>query len=462
VSAHTLPLAATAAPAARRPRVGAGGFTWVTAAGLSAALLAAAVAGRDSTILLVAGATIVGATVFALRPALGIALFLLVRPSLDLWADRTVAHVGSHGVNAAAITGVLLIALAGSYIAERWREARAAPSFMPFALFALVAGLSIGVAPSKSFGATEWLRLMTMVVLYGAAYAAARAERRPGRFAAVVLASAVVPVAVGVYQTAHGTGRLIASFGRATGTFLHPDPYGLFLAIVICFLAPFAVSKTFRWRVAVWVAVPLVIVALVGSYTRTAWIGAIFGLLVLGAVRYRPLLFLVPVVAVGLSVAVPSTSQRFADVSRGPISDTRPGNSFRARVDLWKQNLPKVKRNPVIGQGFGAITKDEGVHVHSDYVRSIVETGVLGFGLYVWLLVSAVLGAIRARRRAVAAGDEMGVLVSLGALAASGLFMIMSGDSNLMTQVAVAAPLWGFMAAAHAVATDTPEPRKVG
>jgi hypothetical protein len=34
------------------------------------------------------------------------------------------------------------------------------------------------------------------------------------------------------------------------------------------------------------------------------------------------------------------------------------------------------------------------------------------------------------------------------------MFMLMSGDSNLMTQVAVAAPFWGLTAAAHAVAGD--------
>jgi O-antigen ligase len=206
-----------------------------------------------------------------------------------------------------------------------------------------------------------------------------------------------------------------------------------------------------------WLALPVVVVALVGSYTRTAWIGVIFGLLVIGAVRYRPLLFLVPVVAIGLAVAVPSTSQRFSDVSHGPISATRPGNSLRARFDLWKENLPKAKKDPVIGLGFGAITKDEGIHVHSDYVRAVVETGVFGLIFYVWLLVSAVRGALRARRSAAAARDQTGLLIALGALAASALYMVMSGDSNLMTQVAVAAPFWGYMAIAHAVGANDDE-----
>lgn len=454
MSARTFSIAAPAPSSAPRLPAGADGLTWVTAATLTAALLAGAIVTRDGTVLVIAAASTLGATLFAIRPQIGVAVFLLARPSLDLWADQTVARVGGLRVNVAAITGVLLIALAGSYVIGRWSEARKAPSIMPLILFALAAGASVGVAPSKSLGATEWLRLMTIVVLYAAAYTCARIERNPGRIAAVVLASAVVPIAVAVWQTAHGGSRTIDSLGRATGTFLHPDPFGLYLALVLCFAAPFALSRRVRSRYALWVALPIIGYALKGTYTRTAWIAVVLGLLVLGLLRYRPLLLLVPLAAVAVAVASPSTTQRFADVQQGRTSFGGPGNSLRARYDLWRQNLPKIGRDPLLGQGFGAITQDEGHHVHSDYVRSAVETGVPGFVIYVWLLVTVVTGSIRARRRADRAGDQVGTAIALGSVAAGAMFMLMSGDSNLMTQVAVAAPFWGLTAAAHAVAGD--------
>jgi hypothetical protein len=221
----TSPPFSVPAPSTGQPPAATSGLTWITAGLISLALVGAAVVSRNGTVVAIAALTIVVTTVFALRPVIGVALFLLVRPSLDLWADKTAAHVGTHGVNAAAITGVLLIALAGSYIAEHWKLAKQARCFRPFVLFALIAGLSIGVAPSKSFGSTEWLRLATLVVVYGAAYVAVRVEKKAaGWMAAVVLASGIVPVVVGVVQTARGTGRLIASYGRATGTFLHRIP----------------------------------------------------------------------------------------------------------------------------------------------------------------------------------------------------------------------------------------------
>src|SRR5206468_8978799 len=114
--------------------------------------------------------------------------------------------------------------------------------------------------------------------------------------------------------------------------------------------------------------------------------GFLFGVAVLAIVRYRGLLVVGPLLLVLIAAAVPSTVHRFSDLSAGR-THYGPGNSLRARYDLWRQNLPKVAHDPVLGNGFKSIVEDTtatkgqgvnvvaGAHSHSDFVRSVVGLG---------------------------------------------------------------------------------------
>jgi len=116
----------------------------------------------------------------------------------------------------------------------------------------------------------------------------------------------------------------------------------------------------------------------------------------------------------------------------------------------------------VLGNGFKAIaesttaTKAAGVnvqagaHSHSDFVRAIVELGVPGFVFFCWLLFG-MWGACRlSYRRARDAGDQVLAALALGSLVAASAYVLMSFDSNLMTQVAVSGTFWTVAAVGHA------------
>ena len=120
-------------------------------------------------------------------------------------------------------------------------------------------------------------------------------------------------------------------------------------------------------------------------------------MLVLALVRYRAMLLIGPLVLVLVAAAVPSTVHRFGDLTSGR-THYGPGNSLRARLDLWRTNLPKVEHDPVLGNGFKSIVEDttatrsigvnvqQGAHSHSDFVRAVVELGVPGLVFFCWLL----------------------------------------------------------------------------
>jgi len=428
-----------------------GNLTWVAAISVSAAAIVAGAVLRDGPLFFAAAAGALFGMVFAIRPMLGVALIVVARPSMDLWADRHLTSVGSVDLNPASLMALMFIPVGGAYIVERWSEAREAPSVRPYLLFAAIALAGVSVAPSAGGAITEVARLASVMVLYLTAYTVIRDRRGVRRMVAAVILSAAVPTVVALWQFAHGGSKVIGEIGRATGTFLHPDPFGIFLGFMAAFLVPLLLCGQLQARWAVIVASPLVLVALVGSYTRNGWLGFVVGLTVVAAVRYRSLLLAGPLLLIVVAFAFPSTVHRFSDLGAGR-TQYGPGNSLRARFDLWRENLPKVQQNPVLGKGFKAIVEEgpKRANVHSDIVRAVVETGVPGLAAFIWLLVSMWLACRRAFRRAVRFRDPVMAAVTLGGLAAASGYVVMTLDSNLMTQVAVAGTFWTLAAIVHA------------
>jgi hypothetical protein len=69
---------------------------------------------------------------------------------------------------------------------------------------------------------------------------------------------------------------------------------------------------------------------------------------------------------------------------------------------------------------------------------------------FCWLLFGMWGACRRSYRRARKAGDGVLEAVSLGSLVAASAYVVMSADSNLMTQVAVSGTFWTLAAIGHA------------
>ena len=141
------------------------------------------------------------------------------------------------------------------------------------------------------------------------------------------------PVAVAVT-----TRRLLGPFGSAA-----------FLGAACCLLGPVAVGVAFdrspdpRWR---WIAAgsaTLVGVALVGSGTRAAWLGASISAVVV-AVAVRPSPRNIMWCAAGLLAAVALVTPRLDDVTARRESST-------SRLDEWRVATRVIGQHPVIGVG---------------------------------------------------------------------------------------------------------------
>ena len=210
------------------------------------------------------------------------------------------------------------------------------------------------------------------------------------------------------------------------------------------------------------------VVCLYHTYTRSAWVAAVIGLVAVAWIGRRKILGLALVVSVVVGlIAVPTIRQRFADLASVAGGTTvnaqgNTSNSLAWRFDYWGQVLPLALQNPVTGIGLkmSAFMTDQAKEPHNDFLRALVETGIVGGLAYFFLLTSMVMVARQALKKS---GPGFDRSIAVGFAGCVIAFVLISIVSNVITEVIV---LWyyvAFAAAAYAVtkfpaALREPEP----
>ncbi|MFC7582733.1 O-antigen ligase family protein [Nonomuraea antimicrobica] len=266
-----------------------------------------------------------------------------------------------------------------------------------------VAGLSTLGSYDPATSAAELLRLATwllMMVVVGRLTSEEPALRGP--LLTAVFAAAVPPVVLTVHQVVTGADQAyVHGVLQPHGTFWHPNGLGLFCMLLALMGVSLLWWSRGRARLLLAVVVAGLAFALVASEARTAWLGAVAGLVVVAIAQDRRLLAVVGLAGVAAAVVLPSS------LGESRTDAGYAGNSVVWRFDHWEQALGLMERNPVTGTGLGTTKMLIIKEVHNDYLRAAVETGLLGLIAYLALLVTLALIAARALR-ATRAGLERG------------------------------------------------------
>ncbi len=282
----------------------------------------------------------------------------------------------------------------------------------------------------------------------------------------VVLGTGALVALQGIYQFMFQVGPeefvLFGRFMRAYGTFEQPNPYAGYLGLTLPLAAGLLaaglvpIGRRVRGWWLVWAAAcgGLMLLALIMSWSRGAWLGAAAGVAVLvvavvarsgraavlGAVLVALLVYVL--LAGGLALVPPSMVQRFSDfLPYVGVSDVRGVEVTDAnfavleRMAHWQSALAMWTDNPWLGVGIGNYepayaryalpmwTYALG-HAHNYYLNIGAEAGVLGFAAYLFLWGVALLGTWRSARRASGWGwgVALGVLGMLVHLCSPQLF----------------------------------------
>jgi putative inorganic carbon (hco3(-)) transporter len=144
-------------------------------------------------------------------------------------------------------------------------------------------------------------------------------------------------------------------------------------------------------------------ICLMYSLSRGGYVALLAGWLFLGLVKERKLLVLLALfVSMWTSVVPPAVQQRVMmtyDPTTGQLD-----HSAETRVNLWEEAMHVFDSNPVIGAGFDTYAYTQHLNnykdTHNIYVKVLVETGVLGLLIFIWLLAKTFLTGFRLFRSA--------------------------------------------------------------
>jgi len=314
--------------------------------------------------------------------------------------------------------------------------------FLYLALMVVSGALSVHPLRSALMVREEWIVLLYFAVL----------NNMPSRrvFLQTLRILAVSCAVVGVYAVwQHFSGYDIKSgytvlehsgYFRSAGFFgLCLTFGGFFIIAYITILGSFFGSASLRDRLLFGSSAVILFFAIIASYTRSSWIGAAFGSVILAFVyRWKTgfvYVFVFLLAWTGIYFLHPSL---FSSYGVASIADPGYSEGSRGRMTVWGRGWEMWQDNPVLGIGVGNIKDYKEQynwpeiilgygHMHNEILNIAVQMGILGVLAFAGMWWAFFAGCCRFWKRARLKDPQTAaaVLGSAGAIAgilAAGFF----------------------------------------
>jgi O-antigen ligase len=375
---------------------------------------------------------------------------MAARPACDQAFNLVKFALGQESGPGAALN-ILVLTMAAAGVLFR-PSALASPVVLAWGAFVAAAGASAAVAPDPASS----MRLLLTLSTYGAVLILADVLVRDRASAAaalgVCLLSSVIPAAVAVVELALMPS-ILTGDERLLGTFTHPNILAFYLVTmigsVLFVLATTLVKLPTGWRRGLYVWAALLVVLLLATKTRSAWIAV--GLIVIAQAalvdrRWLGLLALSPLV-----LLVPGVGERFFDLFEGNTNDTYAQlNSLAWRQLLWADTFSWLTENPpgLLGHGldhyvsyvpvfFQRGANPEGIGTHNALLQLYFEAGWLGLTTFLGAY-AVVLTGLALRWRADPKATPIAIALLLGIL-------VCSYSDNMLDYLQFQWPFWFFI-----------------
>jgi O-antigen ligase len=271
-----------------------------------------------------------------------------------------------------------------------------------------------------------------------------RGERQVRRVVDTLIVLAALLACEGLAQFLFGYGDIDR---RIRGPFSHYMTFSGFLLICdLLLLASMVYAGRWRtpWR---WAALGVINAALLGSYTRNAWVALALSLTLMIAFRApRLLLAYLPATALFITLAPVPILHRVVS-----IVDLRDASNYD-RLCMLEAGFTMVRQRPVFGVGpdlvarfypiyrAPAAPRYEVPHLHNTLLQIAAERGLPALGAYLAMTLVAAAVAWRAfvregGRRGPRADLYMGALLALLAFNLAGLFENNWGDTEVQRPI---------------------------
>ena len=154
--------------------------------------------------------------------------------------------------------------------------------------------------------------------------------RRSRRLIAAIYVSAIVPVGYTIFNVVlHHPQFTSGGFARYEGTFSQPNPFAIYLTMLIVMGAALFPHLTQKRKIGMSILLFLSLVCLYYTFTRSAWIACVVGLFAVAFIGRRRLMLGIMVGSIMVSlVALPSILGRFADLGSSTSAAGYASNSL--------------------------------------------------------------------------------------------------------------------------------------
>ncbi len=327
----------------------------------------------------------------------GVTALILIRPLCDRFFDEARFSVAGRDLSCGAVLNVLVIVIMILNIARIKDRIPVTleRAWLPFLAVCLAAVL---YSPVALDGLRKFLTYVSYMSMFVLPFAMAKGERNTLYLTKVVILSSLGPVLYGLFQL--GTGIDWYQDGRIQSTFTHPNIFAFYLltiiGIILSLLSASSVALSRRTRqVLVLYLIPL-LVMLVATKTRSAWLGCLILLLVYGVIADKRILVLTLVLPI-FALAIPAVRERLTDLASGNeyVGWVQNVNAYAWRKLLWEKASAYILQRPWFGYGlysfpyysptFFPLETERGVDAHNVYVQLLFETGLAGLLAYLWI-----------------------------------------------------------------------------
>ena len=323
-------------------------------------------------------------------------------------------------------------------IGKKWivRKTPLDLAFLAYVVVELIAAVN-SVDQNDAFKNAK--RLLLIAIVYGVVASFDRRKR-------IELSLIILAVTVSVLSTFEVILYVLRGDDRLT-VFQHYMTAGGLKMIAALMILPFALDRGTEKKPRIIFIVSLVpiLAALILTNTRSAWLGFIAGMLVMGVLFYRSLFVSIAVLVTLFFLFAP---QHQLERAKSIVDMTHANNT--GRLTMWTTGFQMWSDKPILGFGDIDLYKsysqyrtpgigEPAGHLHNTYIHLLVTLGLVGFFAVMWLFYSVIAAEYSVFRRhmekPLIRNTALGGLAVFSGFLVNGLFEWNFGDHEIMVFV---------------------------